>query len=803
MTTKNKILAGFAIVVLIMGVVAFFGYSGLQNATNNFNEYRRLARFNVLTSEMVAAMNRALGAIYLFTTTDETKNLDEARSELKKISALVTEADEFISLPERRKVLEQLVANQKNLEQGVNSIEEAVATVIKQYSEVVLPLSHSMTKQVSEMHALAQQLNNTELDTRLMQAMAQLGTVRSSSSRFSQSRDDKDRLRALETAKQLDDMLKDLPSLMVTSQARQQFRALDAELDKFTAALDEMSKYGQTFQASLKRTDDVGDETVKNIGILSEQVNDDMIAQGTQTLDSNENTQRITMMLSVGGFILAVAFAAISILGLLRVLRELGIFSSEIAKGNFHYTVRVKERGEVGQMVDAMQQIPDALNSILAEYQGLEKDIENGNLGTSGDVSKFRGEFATLVSGTNAVISRFRMVLESIPTPVIMMNSDRLAVYMNKLARDWSSDDYRNKTISQLFATEDYDTANCSLRKAVETNQSSTSETRAHPKGKNMEISYTVIPMYNAEKKLSSILELMTDLTSIKETQRTIMNVAAQASEISSRVAAASEQLSAQVEQVSRGAEMQRSRVESTASAMTEMNATVLEVARNAGQASEQSEMTKSKANAGSEIVNKVVHATGTVNEVASQMHVNMQELGKLAEGIGGVMNVISDVADQTNLLALNAAIEAARAGEAGRGFAVVADEVRKLAERTMEATTQVGSNITAIQQSARVNIEAMGNASKAVGDATDLANASGEALAEILDLASNNSNIVASIATAAEEQSATSEEISNAINEINRIVGETSEGMIQASSAVQDLSQMAQELNHVMEQLK
>ncbi|MCL2123628.1 MAG: methyl-accepting chemotaxis protein, partial [Desulfovibrionaceae bacterium] len=152
---------------------------------------------------------------------------------------------------------------------------------------------------------------------------------------------------------------------------------------------------------------------------------------------------------------------------------------------------------------------------------------------------------------------------------------------------------------------------------------------------------------------------------------------------------------------------------------------------------------------------------------------------------------------------ALNAAIEAARAGEAGRGFAVVADEVRKLAEKTMQATQEVGSNIQAIQNSARTNISEVTNAVQNIGEATELANASGNALHEIVDLASSNSGVVASIATAAEEQSATSEEINKALEEVNRIVSETTSGMVQASSAVQDLSQTAQQLKSVMERLR
>jgi methyl-accepting chemotaxis protein len=235
---------------------------------------------------------------------------------------------------------------------------------------------------------------------------------------------------------------------------------------------------------------------------------------------------------------------------------------------------------------------------------------------------------------------------------------------------------------------------------------------------------------------------------------------------------------------------------------MTEMNATVLEVARNAGKASEQSEMTRARADGGSELVNQVVQAIGQVDNAAVTLQTHMKELGSQAESIGGVMNVISDIADQTNLLALNAAIEAARAGEAGRGFAVVADEVRKLAEKTMTATQEVSASISAIQHSTRANIEAVDNAVKNVSSATSLANSSGEALKEIVSLASASSAIVASIATAAEEQSATSEEINRAVEEIHNVVGDTSNGMVQSSAAVQELSRMAQELRQVMDRL-
>ncbi|GAB6127021.1 methyl-accepting chemotaxis protein [Humidesulfovibrio idahonensis] len=282
-----------------------------------------------------------------------------------------------------------------------------------------------------------------------------------------------------------------------------------------------------------------------------------------------------------------------------------------------------------------------------------------------------------------------------------------------------------------------------------------------------------------------------------------MMQAAQQLEKVVEVISSASEELSAQVEQSSRGTEVQSQRVGETATAMEEMNATVLEVAKNASQAADSSATARTKAADGAKIVSQVVSGINTMQNVSLTMKEDMGVLGKQAEGIGQVMNVISDIADQTNLLALNAAIEAARAGDAGRGFAVVADEVRKLAEKTMTATKEVGEAISGIQHGTKKNLENVDRAVQTVEEATGLAHQSGAALQEIVHLVEVATDQVRSIAAASEEQSAASEEINRSIEDINRISSETASAMNQSAQAVGELANQAGHLRSVIEKMK
>ena len=268
-------------------------------------------------------------------------------------------------------------------------------------------------------------------------------------------------------------------------------------------------------------------------------------------------------------------------------------------------------------------------------------------------------------------------------------------------------------------------------------------------------------------------------------------------------VSSASTQLSVQVEESERGAGIVADRLGETATAMEEMNATVLEVARSAGGAAEVSTNAKAKAERGAAIVGEVVVCINNVESQSAQLKEDMVQLGQQAESIGTIMNVISDIADQTNLLALNAAIEAARAGDAGRGFAVVADEVRKLAEKTMQATVEVGNAIKGVQESAGKNMQGVDASSQVIEKATELVRQAGESLSEIVGLVESSADQVRTIATAAEQQSSTSEEINRSLGAINSAATDSSRAMAEATQAVSALTEQAHGLVRIIDDMK
>ncbi|MBO9548401.1 methyl-accepting chemotaxis protein [Pseudomonas sp.] len=269
------------------------------------------------------------------------------------------------------------------------------------------------------------------------------------------------------------------------------------------------------------------------------------------------------------------------------------------------------------------------------------------------------------------------------------------------------------------------------------------------------------------------------------------------------QIASAAEELSAVTEQTSAGANSQKVETDQVATAMHEMAATVQEVARNAEQASHAATGADDEARAGDRVVGEAI---SQIERLAEEVHRSTEAMNLLqqeSQKIGSVMDVIKSVAEQTNLLALNAAIEAARAGEAGRGFAVVADEVRGLAQRTQKSTEEIEELVASLQHGTQQVANAMQGSRTLTDSSVELARKAGASLENITGTVSSIQSMNQQIAAAAEQQSAVAEEISRSILNVRDVSEQTAAASDETAASSVELARLGGHLQMLVSQFR
>jgi methyl-accepting chemotaxis protein len=483
-----------------------------------------------------------------------------------------------------------------------------------------------------------------------------------------------------------------------------------------------------------------------------------------------------SLMVAAGALLLGGVLLWLLVRKATRPLDCLADYAQDVSKGNFDACVAYEAKDVIGRTIRAVESMVGELKVKLGFAEGL---------------------------------------LNGLTAPCIVVDTQERITFINQaylelFERGETAEQVRGRSLAEFFY-------NDSSRK---TRTGETMRTgrplrnveleTATAKGTEVVVRMDTAPLYDLDNNLIGGFLILADVTAIKQDQRTIERknqaieaAAGQAHKVAGEMMDAARELAGAVDFANTGSQNQRDRLSETAVAIEEMDATVQEVARNAASLSSMADDSRSQAEEGARAVEALIGAIGRIDAKARQLSANMSELGEHAEGIGRIISVINDIADQTNLLALNAAIEAARAGEAGRGFAVVADEVRKLAEKTMSATREVGAFIASIQSSAQKSIEGVEETVSIVNQSTQMATSSGQALQEIVATVGHTSDQVRSIATAAEQQSASSQEISRSTGEVQRIADETSQAMTRSSEALRRLNEVTEELVEVIDGMR
>ena len=442
-------------------------------------------------------------------------------------------------------------------------------------------------------------------------------------------------------------------------------------------------------------------------------------------------------------------------------------------------------------------------------------EFSNVPIRQADEVGQLAEAFNIMVGHIKEKLGMSQGIMRGITLPFAAFDVDCRLTYVNRaMLACWghsgSPEDYLGRNAGEFFYADPHRETLCDQVMGERHEILNYEVTRENFKGQAKRVAMDVSPLWDLDGTLIGCFTLHRDLTDIHAQQERIAALneriyqsADEARDISGRQSRAFEKLSGQLRTTGDMAEEQARASLAAADGIRSMVEIMSEVAAGAGRAAGDSKSAEEEAGGGVEVVRETIACIARVAEQTAAVAEGMEELGAHAAGIGRILELITDVADQTNLLALNAAIEAARAGEAGRGFAVVADEVRKLAEKTMQATGQVTRAVEEIQQSVSGNGKTTERMVNVMDESSRRAGQSGEALERIRQMAARTAEGMGAIAAAADGQCETSREVSETVDRINALSDDTARNMSASAEAVAELSRLAHELDAIIESMR
>ena len=486
--------------------------------------------------------------------------------------------------------------------------------------------------------------------------------------------------------------------------------------------------------------------------------------------------RNMSLLLSVLAVAVAVLAAVFSARAMVTPLRAATRYAETVSAGDFSADITVTSRDEVGTLVSALKNMVGQLKEQLGFARGIMHGIvvPFAVADVNGRIIHLNRQFVEYWGLSGTVESQYGKTAIEVLSGSAGGESTPLDVVLRT----------REPILEMPLA-------------------------RANAKGKKLYMRVSASPLWDTDGNLLGASLLLTDETGLREQQNRILSLneritlsVRDAHAISEQQTDAFDHLLLQLNTTAEAAKAQDNASEKSVGNITAMSRTLDDLAEKAKQTTEDTRATRVQAEEGSKVVSDTVNCITRVAEYGSRMAKGMETLGERANGITTIVELIKEVADQTNLLALNAAIEAARAGEAGRGFAVVADEVRKLAEKTMQATNEVNSSISALQDEVEQNIRITQETVELTRTATDLAGKSGESLGSIVSIAEHAVGEVLSISTATEEEARHGTAIAEEMRAMREMARQTTRNMEESIDFVNELAELSTKLKHLVDSM-
>jgi methyl-accepting chemotaxis protein len=511
---------------------------------------------------------------------------------------------------------------------------------------------------------------------------------------------------------------------------------------------------------------------------------------------------------------------------IIRPLNTMVSVAKNVSVGDFSVDLSssVTSKDEIGELASSMQHIIEVVGNLIDDARKFSNAIKLGNLGAEVDVSGYEGAYKDFVVEISAVLDTLIRYLRDSSQFVEGVASGNIP---SEITEEYHGD--FNKLKNNLNACSRNVNALISegtvlISSAVEGKLDVRADASRHQgayreivSGINELLDAVVLPIQD----VYSVLQIMAtgDLTAritsdyrgtflrLKEVTNglgeSLSNLISQLQDAIHTTASASAEISSTADTLATASAEQSAQTDEVAGAMEEMSRTVIDNAQSATRTSAVAQRNGSVAEEGGKVVSETVAKMRQIAEVVKVSASNIMQLGESSKRIGEIISVIDDIADQTNLLALNAAIEAARAGEQGRGFAVVADEVRKLAENTAEATKQISEMISGIQRDTDSAVSAMEQGTKEVESGIELADKAGSSLQMIINSTTELLDMINQIAAASEEQSSTSEEISKNVAMMAKVSSGSAQNIGDIATTAGELARMTEALTSLVNQFK